>query len=286
MATPSPSNNSGCLKLLLFLFVGPLALGLLWLGGCLLAVNLFIGLDNSVFARLGSVGGGDGGAAWPGYVLLGAGLGAAAGAVAAQQRYRLSRGLLGGVAALGLMLGAGALVGNTARLPSSEAATDEAGPYTAAPGRGQCPACATAEASSTKTDPQNRYTAAQLLDKDPDTAWIAADGQTSGQTLRLRLRIPTDQQLVGLRLTNGYAKSREVYRSFARVRAGRLSLDGGPETTFTLPDAREPDRFIPLRPVPGSAPAEIVLRLTATYPGTNHAEPALSGLVPVIAPRP
>ena len=270
MATTS-TDNSG--KIILYLILGVLGLGVLvglYFVLRYAALNLFLTLDLSVFGRLAP-------SPWPGYALLGLGLGAAAGAVAAQRRFRLDRSILSGAAGLVAVLGAGTLVGNTVQLA---APTAEAEVYERREGQALCPACATVTASTTKASPTNKYTAANLLDKDPATAWIS--DSTSGTYLTLSLHIPADQRLVGLRIGNGYGKSEAVFRSFSRVRRCRVSLGGGPETRWTLPDTRRDDLFIPCERDAGAAPATLVLHIDDTYAGDNHAEVALSGLTPVI----
>ena len=106
-----PQQNSGCVKFIL----AALAVGAgLWLLQKVYTVGLAVGfdavlaLDASAYGRLLAP------AAWPGYTLLGLGLGGAAGAVAAQRRFRLTPGIAWGAAALGLALLALVGYGNAA----------------------------------------------------------------------------------------------------------------------------------------------------------------------------
>ena len=270
------NKSAGLLTFYVVLAI-PLAI-LLFFSLSYLGLNLFVGLDASAFGQLPP-------GPWLGYGLLGLGLGAAAGAVAAQRRFRLSKHLQTGAGALVVGLVAAAVVGNPAHFAPRADEAPEAGLYVRGAGQGQCPACTTVEASSTKADPgQNRYLASQLLDKNPATAWISA--APADQTLRLTLTLPAGQRLVGLRLTNGYAKNAQVYASFSRVRTCGVSLDGGPPARWTLPDRRAPDLFIPLDVAAGAAPAVLVFAIDDTYPGDNHPEVALSGLTPVIEATP
>lgn len=113
------SENAGCIKG--GFYIG-LAVGGLWLlwqllqflysAGCYLAINLFLGLDLSAYGRAGL-------GTWGGYALLGLGLGAAAGAVAAQQRYRLHRLIPIGAAVVALLLCSFVFLGNTASRATS-----------------------------------------------------------------------------------------------------------------------------------------------------------------------
>lgn len=275
--TTTPTTNNKALLYVIgglaALFFGMLLLVVLFYGLSFLSVNLFLSLDASLPGRLTAT-------AWPGYALLGLGVGAAAGAVAAQRRFRLSKAIVAGAAALVVAVLALAAVGNRAHFAAPPLAA-EAAYYAPSAGQGQCPACATIETGSTYSDAGNRYTAANLLDKNPATAWISDEADK--QQLTLTLSIPADQRLVGLRIGNGYGKSQAVFNSFSRVRTCRIRLDDGPETYWQLPDTREQDSFIPLT----TAVTADVLHFTVdeVYAGENHSEVAISGLTPVIERR-
>ncbi|MGI4870730.1 MAG: NADase-type glycan-binding domain-containing protein [Janthinobacterium lividum] len=262
---------------LVALWLGAVLLVLLYYLFSYLGLNLFLGLDSSAFGQLAP-------SPVPGYALLGLGLGAAAGAVAAQRRFRLNKHIQTGVGALVLGLLAVAVVGNPAHFAPLAEEAQEAGVYEPGEGWGQCPACTTIAASSTKADPgENRYAATKLLDKNPATAWISEAGTT--HTLQLALTIPADQQLVGLRISNGYGKNEGVYTSFSRARTCRVRLDSDPEARWTLPDTHSQDLFIPLEVADDATPAVLFFYIDNLYPGENHPEVALSGLTPVIKAR-
>lgn len=277
MSNAQEETNNG-VKYLLYIALGVAGVWITWLvlkflyyASSYLALNLFLGLDLSVYGRL-SLGG------WMGYALLGLGLGAACGAVAAQRRFRLNKLIPAGAVVLVLGLSSFVFLNNAARFapPMVEAAF-----YVSSEGRGQCPACTTIEASSTKSDStQNRYATASLLDKNPATAWISEGA--SNQKLQLTVTIPADQRLVGLRLGNGYGKSEQVFASFSRVRTCHVTLSNGSEMFLTLPDTHSEDLFIPLEPIVSATPLILVFNIDETYPGENHAEVALSALTPVI----
>ena len=102
-------QNAGCIKIGLIgvaLALGWFVLKFLYKAGCYLGANAFIGVDSSTYGHAG------GGAV--GYALLGLGLGAACGAIAAQQRFRLNRLVSIGAGALALGLFTFVFVGNTA----------------------------------------------------------------------------------------------------------------------------------------------------------------------------
>ena len=247
-------------------------LKLLYYSFSYLAWNLFLGLDLSVYGRLAPVG-------WVGYAFLGLGLGAAGGAVAAKRRFRLNKLIPIGAGALVMVLCSFVFLNNAAHFAPPMV---EAEKYVNSEGRGQCPACSSIEASSTKADStRNRYTTASLLDKNPTTAWISGDAVN--QSLKLTVTIPADHRLIGLRLGNGYGKSEEVFSSFSRVRTCHISLSNGVETYVTLPDSHSEDLFIPFEPQTSTTPLTIVFNIDETYAGENHPEVALSALTPVIA---
>lgn len=277
MSTAQEDTNNGTKYLLYIALAGAgvwiawLVLKFLYYAFSYLALNLFLGLDLSVYGRLSSGG-------WLGYALLGLGFGAAGGAVAAQRRFRLSKLIPAGAGILFLGLCSFVFLNNAARFAPP---MEEAGLYEYSEGRGQCPVCATIEATSTKPDSTlHRYTTASLLDKNSATAWISGSANT--QTLTLKLSLPDDQRLVGLRIGNGYDKSDEVFASFSRVRSCHISLDNGPATYWRLPDTHTQDLFIPITPVTGTMPQAIVLTIDETYSGENHTEVAISSLTPLI----
>ena len=261
--------------------VAGVLLTILYYALSLLAMDFFLGLDLSAY---GQVSGGGG----PGYALLGLGLGAAGGAIAAQHRYRLSKSVLVGAVGLAGGLCMFALVSNTAHLA---AASSEATAYVPKTGWLQCPACATLTASSIKPSQHGKsYGIDNLLDKNDASAWIS-DTAPSGarapgalHTLDLVVNIPAGQQLVGLRVRNGYGKNAGVYRSFSRVRACHISSAAGEQTAWTLPDERTQELFIPLTPT-SQTPASLTFSIDALYEGENHEEVALSALSPVLAPQ-
>lgn len=285
MAT-SLAGPSGT-KTLAYLLLGVLVLGVgallvvgLYFGLSYVALNLFLSLDQSVYSLAGGP---------LGYVLLGLALGAAGGMLAAQRRFRLPRSLAYGAAAL--LLGAVGLaaVPGQARHPLA-ATSREALAYVAAPGRVSCAACTAITASTTRA-PQNgnSYAAANLLRRDSTKAWIsevAADAENPllpAVQLHLAVAPLAGHRLVGLRLRNGYCKSRGVYEAFGRVQELHLRLPTGEVQAWTLPDAARQEYFVPLAPgAPDST--RLTLLLAASYPGTSHAEVALAWLVPVFEP--
>ncbi|MGI4870729.1 MAG: hypothetical protein ACRYFX_06055 [Janthinobacterium lividum] len=120
-----PAKNAGCLKTAFYVVAAGLGLWLAWhillmlsSGLGQLSLALFRHLDTS-YGRLGGL---------YGYVLLGLGLGAAAGAVAAQQRFRLNKLILVVAGTAVLLLGSLVFVGATRRHRSTSGSTREQSP--------------------------------------------------------------------------------------------------------------------------------------------------------------
>lgn len=102
-------QNTGCVKIVLIgaaVGLGWMVLKFIYKVGCYVGANAFLALDASAYSRAGK------GAV--GYALLGLGLGAACGAIGAQQRFRLNRLVSIGAGALVLGLFTFIFVGNTA----------------------------------------------------------------------------------------------------------------------------------------------------------------------------
>lgn len=102
----NPAGNSGCGKRLLYLVAVLLGLRLghkllssLYVAFSYAGLNTLLALDLSAYGRVAAD-------YWPGWALLGLGLGAAGGAIAAQHRFGLSRGVgVAGWLAITLLLG-------------------------------------------------------------------------------------------------------------------------------------------------------------------------------------
>lgn len=273
-------------KATLYIFLGLVALpalGLLYFVLSYLAVNLFLGLDLSAYGQLAAGG-------WLGYALLGLGLGAAGGAVAAQQRYRLHRGLLLGAGALALGLGLLAIATLAGANQPAEITAAAAQAYKSVNGRVTCGACTAITATNTRPAQNgNYYEANNLLRRDSTKAWIselavAAENPLLPATqLRLTIAPLAGHRLVGLRLRNGYCKTKAVYQGFGRVQSCQLQLAAGPPRAWSLTDAQHREFFLPL-PAMGRDTAKLTFTITDSFPGDHHPEVALAWLVPVFEP--
>lgn len=85
---------------------------------------------------------------------------------------------------------------------------------------------------SVKVDHALSYTAGNLLDKDPTTAW-ASLGSGEGQWMEFSFGVP--MRLVKLGIFNGHQGEGE-FEKFRRIRSGRLIYSDGTETQFWLRD--------------------------------------------------
>ncbi|AMR28309.1 hypothetical protein A0257_15250 [Hymenobacter psoromatis] len=283
-ATSPGSNKTGRYVFLALLAIP--VLGLLYYLFSYLAVNLFLGLDLSAYGRVGEGG-------WPGYALLGLGLGAAGGALAARRRYRLHQGLVWGAAAGAVGLAGLAIATFSGAPAADQPAATEAKPYKPLNRRVTCGTCTAIMATTTRpAQNDNSYEVSNLLQRDTLKAWISGTATDAANPLlpetRLSLTIGplAGHRLVGLRLRNGYCKNSGVYQGFSRAKTCQLrSADGTQSTIWALPDTEHREFFLPLAsPAVGPDSARLTLSITETYPGATHSEVALAWLVPLFEP--
>jgi hypothetical protein len=162
----APNNNGGCGKTLLYLLLGSAGL---WIGWHALqwlyyafsyaGANALLALDLSSYGQLAD-------SYWLGYGVLGLGLGAAGGAIAAQRRFGLARAVaVGGWVAIVLLLG---IVYATIETDdSTETSTSIVEPQPV-----QTPTLSTLAAPAPAPDAERPHRAAAQL----DTSSIAAEG--------------------------------------------------------------------------------------------------------------
>lgn len=279
MSTTTTNNSKSPLLYLVLLGLTLIVLAFLYYAFTYLSINVFLALDRSCSHLVGE--------GWLGYALLGLILGAAAGAVAAQRRFRLNKLIPvgAGIAIIGLC--SFVLIQNTSQfaVPSSEAAV-----YSPDVKHVACKTCAMIVASSVRpVQNKNIYEAKNLLDEDAATAWISESAPgvlgllAPLHTLQLKIAPLTGHQLIGLLIQNGYAKTEGTYQSFSRVKVCQLKSAAGKQMAWTLPDDKELEYFLPLEADPDSI-YSLTLTVDATYSGENHPEVALSKLRPVFIP--
>jgi len=123
------------------------------------------------------------------------------------------------------------------------------------------------------------YTAANLLDGDPRTAWNSNGdkvGDGKGVTLTFTFSEPVD--LKGIALLNGYqkkikdgGKSKDLFKANGRVAALTVTTDGG-ETTWDVGDGRAAQK---LEKDLGET-STVTLTVSDVYPGGEYEDLALS----------
>ncbi len=133
----------------------------------------------------------------------------------------------------------------------------------------------TSAASSVLDGNEQRYGAAHLADRDPHTVWAVRNGV--GEWITLRLHGP--EEVCGLYLVGGYAKSRALWSANNRVRSMRVRLYAhGSHSAYdlTIPDDPEFSHFdaqlwgqyipLPHRPTVDSIHAFV----TSVYSGKKY----------------
>ncbi|WP_053203223.1 discoidin domain-containing protein [Jiangella muralis] len=164
----------------------------------------------------------------------------------AREREAVSRTVLIIAAAAALIVVAMITVALIAQDPSGD---DDAGGEAAAAGE----VAATAEVEVPGTAPDGvdstgatvGYSAAQLVDGDPSTAW-RVEGDAEGDEIVLTL--PDARTITAVGIVNGYAKVDEEsgdrrYGQNRRVLAATWVFDDGTEATFELEETVEPQVF-------------------------------------------
>ena len=229
----NPQQNTGCVKIVLIVVgvgLGFILLKFLYFASCYLAVNLFVGMDLSIYGRIGTGG-------WVGYALLGLGLGASGGVIAAQRRLRLNKLVSIGAAALVLVLCSFVFIGNSASsvaaaelLSTSEDAsvTTPSETTTEIPGVGEPSAELAADTTSQPADGWLRVVVSY--------APLRTDWTDSTAAPQAYLREEDSVQV--LRKTHGWAQVMRSGSNPASARVGWIRLAGlGP---IPEPKADEP----------------------------------------------
>ena len=209
----NPQQNTGCVKIVLIVVgvgLGFILLKFLYFASCYLAVNLFVGMDLSTYGRIGTGG-------WAGYTLLGLGLGAAGGAIAAQRRFRLNKLVSIGAVALVLILCCFVFIGNTA---SSVAAAE-------LPSTNEDAAATTANETTTEI-PEAGEPSTEVV---ADTTSQPADGfLMSTGTVAV-----WDNWTDSLRSTSTYLHAYDTVRLVRRVGAWVRVVNGGAAQRDDIP---------------------------------------------------
>ncbi len=124
--------------------------------------------------------------------------------------------------------------------------------------------------------------ASELCDDDAMTGWMAPDEWSNAPiTFHLPAKLPRDCRdtpFYGLSLANGMIESPQAFRSHARVRTMRLSLNGKPIARLRLADTWkwQDFRFGDLLLNQGDV---ITLTIEEIYPGKESQKPVLTEIV-------
>lgn len=128
----------------------------------------------------------------------------------------------------------------------------------------------------------NSYGPANLFDNDPATAWVEGVSGT-GEGQRLSFDFDTPRDLQELFVLNGYTKSANTFARNGRVAQFRLTGSSGQARLLDLVDSAQWQRFA-LDEFRGER--WLTLEITRSYPGTHHADTALSELALTDQPTP
>ena len=123
-----------------------------------------------------------------------------------------------------------------------------------------------------KGRPVSSYWAENAVDSNPATAWVEGAKDTGvGEWLRLTFAAP--QTITGIRLINGYAKSKSTFSRNARIKKLRLTTSAGDAMLLPLEDHSQEQSF-PVRFV--QPIVWIQAEIADVYPGTKFADTCLS----------
>lgn len=126
---------------------------------------------------------------------------------------------------------------------------------------------------------ENHYEAKNLVDQDPETAWVeGAKGDGVGEKLELKLRTPRKISHVGIR--NGYAKQENMsaYLNNSRPSEFGVSVNGSTPFTVAIPDERLSRHHFEI-PIPDAPEVKtITLTIQKVYPGNKHQDTCISDI--------
>ncbi|MGE5581086.1 MAG: NADase-type glycan-binding domain-containing protein [Bacillota bacterium] len=124
--------------------------------------------------------------------------------------------------------------------------------------------------SSAKLEENRLYSAYNLIDGDPKTAWVPT-GNKSGIGEWVEFSFDEPMQVNSLNLTNGYAKSDESFTRNNRIKTVILEFGDGSKSKVTLKDTSKP-QIIPVR----KKTRTIRITISEVYKGTKYDDTCLS----------
>lgn len=124
--------------------------------------------------------------------------------------------------------------------------------------------------SSAKLEDARLYSASNLIDGDPKTAWVPVSNKSGiGEWVEFSFDDP--MQVNSLLITNGYAKSTESFIRNNRIKTATLEFSDGSKSIITLQDTSKP-QTIAIR----KKTRTIRLIIDAVYRGTMYDDTCLS----------
>jgi len=126
--------------------------------------------------------------------------------------------------------------------------------------------------SSAKLEDNRLYSASNLIDNDPKTAWVPVSNKSGiGEWVEFSFDDP--MQVNSLLITNGYAKSTESFIRNNRIKTATLEFSDGSKSTVTLQDTSKP-QTITIR----KKTRTIRLIIDEVYKGTMYDDTCLSDM--------
>jgi hypothetical protein len=127
------------------------------------------------------------------------------------------------------------------------------------------------KASSAKCE-DKLYSIQNLIDDNPQTAWVP-DSKTSGIGEWTEISFDDPVQINSLTLTNGYAKSEEVFKNNNRIKDATLVFSDGSKQPVLLKDTMEPQKINVNR-----KSRTVRLIIDSVYKGIKFDDTCLSGI--------
>lgn len=124
--------------------------------------------------------------------------------------------------------------------------------------------------SSAKLEENRLYSAYNLIDGDPKTAWVPT-GNKSGIGEWVEFSFGEPMQINSLSLVNGYAKSEASFSGNNRIKTAMLQFDDGKSSKVSLKDSSKP-QIISVR----KKTRTIRLTIFEVYKGTKYDDTCLS----------
>ncbi len=139
--------------------------------------------------------------------------------------------------------------------------------------------------SELETQAGSSYSASNVDDIDPATAWVeGAEGTGQGEFLEIEFFGAPDGETYAFRaltIQNGYAKSEDVWSADGRIRLLELALNGAPCFVLELEDTLVPQSasWAGTHDIPVGNGDIVTLTIIDAYEGDAREDTAVSGLM-------